>query len=117
MTDETKARMVKNISDQYAMLFDELTPYLVDNFHNFDGLDFREWFRAEYGNNMYRGMRSFARETIIAVIELRKKEAPEPIRIKLAELQPPEKLETFIEEFLSDTPIEDEEEGPVKEEF
>lgn len=113
MSEEDKTRMIKTISDQYGVFFDEVTPHLVDHFHNFDGVDFREWFCEEYGKNFYRTLRAYDPRTVIDVIELRKKVAPdEKIRAKLAELQPPEKLTQFIQEFLSDEPLEDDEPQP-----
>ena len=102
LSPEEQANMVKGISDQYGQMFDDITPMLVDHFHNFDGLDFREWFKGEYGMATYRGVRQMNKQTFIDVIELRKKIAPEPLAMKLRQLAPPEALDTFIDDFLSD---------------
>lgn len=110
MTAEDKQKMIATISNQYGVFFDDITPHLVDHFHNFDGFDFQEWFCEEYGRSMYRTIRNFSSQTFVDVIELRKTVAPEAIRAKLQELKPAEKLLGFVQEFLSDPPDDEEEE-------
>lgn len=109
LNPEEQANMVKSISEQYGQMFDEITPMLVDHFHNLDGLEFREWFKSEYGMATYRGVRQMTKQTFIDVIELRKKTAPEAVALKLRQLQPAADLDTFIDDFLSDRPIPEEE--------
>lgn len=108
LTPEEQAMAVKQISDQYGQMFDEITPHLVDHFHNFNGLEFREWFIDEYGKATYRGVRGMSKQTFIDVIELRKTIAPEAIAMKLRQLAPPAELDAFIDDFLSDRPIPEE---------
>lgn len=110
MTPEEQANMIKQISTAYGQMFDEITPHLVDHFHNFDGLEFREWFVEEYGKATYRGIRGMSKETFLGVIEVRKKEAPSAVAAKLGQLAPPEKLAQFIDDFLSDRPVPEEDE-------
>lgn len=109
MTPEEQSKMVDQIATQYGPFFDEVTPHLVDQFHKFDGLEFRDWFCEEYGKSMYRTLTTFSQQTILEVIERRKQIAPDQIRARLAELQPRERLATFIEEFYSDEQLDDDE--------
>jgi hypothetical protein len=105
--DEQTA-MIENINAQFGPMFDELAPHLVDRFvKDCTGMVFREWFIEEYGQFIYRKVRKFSVETMIAVIQIRKMVAEQRVQEVLNDLQPPEKVVQFIAEFLSDTPIED----------
>lgn len=102
---------IRQISNQFGPMFDEVTPELAKQFgRNIPGMSFRDWFITEYGNRTYDFMKKMDPQTIIDVIELRKREAPEAIAGQLRTLEPKAKLRTFIEEFLSDAAADDEEE-------
>lgn len=102
--------MIRNISNSYGPMFDEVTPFLSNYFvRGATGMQFRDWLIEEYGRRAYDGLRQLHAQTIADVIELRKTEAPENIRPQLAQLTPREKLIGFIAQFLSDEPAEYEE--------
>lgn len=109
-TQEEIDQMIGAISNQFAEMFDEITPFLVQYFERgLSGMSFREFFKQEYGARTYTYLKQMAPETITAVIERRKTEAPENLRPALVRLKPPEKVLAFVGEFLSDaTAPEDE---------
>jgi len=76
-------------------------------------MEFREWFKETYGTFTYNAMRGMDPRTIHDVIELRKIQAPEHVSGLLQQLQPPEQLLSFITEFLSDAPVDEEEDEPA----
>lgn len=101
------------INNQLGWMFDLVTPHLVDHFHKSDGLEFRDWFLSEHGDFAYRQIKQLSPETIIGIFELRKQVAPANIQAQLVQLQPMEKVQKFVLEFLSDEPSDDEgDDGP-----
>ena len=108
--DPTQAAIQK-ISDQFGALFDMAAPFLVDHFKKgFSGMEFRQWFTETYGTYTYDSIRAMSKETIIGVIELRKMQAPQHVAEQLVQLQPPEDVAEFVEEFLSNRPVDEEDE-------
>lgn len=99
---------LEQINNQLGWMFDLVTPHLVERFHKSDGMDFRDWFLEEHGDFAYRQIRQMAPETIIGIFELRKQVAPANIQAQLVQLQPMEKVQKFVLEFLSDEPSDDE---------
>lgn len=105
---------IQKISNQYGGLFDMAAPFLVDHFKKgFSGMEFREWFRETYGTFTYDGIRQMSKEALIDVIELRKTQAPQHVAEQLVQLAPPEHVAEFVEEFLSDRPVDEVEEEPT----
>ena len=103
---------IQKISNQYGGLFDMAAPFLVDHFKKgFSGMEFREWFRETYGTFTYDGIRQMSKEALIDVIELRKTQAPQHVAEQLVQLAPPEHVAEFVEEFLSDRPVDEVEEA------
>lgn len=101
--------MVQQISNQFGGLFDAATPFLVDHFtKGFSGMEFREWFVETYGTYTYNAIRGMSKETIAAVIELRKVQAPPHVAELLQQMQPPDRVLAFVEEFLSNLPADNE---------
>ena len=114
-TPEEKMNTIRQLSNQFGPMLDEATPIMVDQFlREMTGMHFRNWFLQTYGQRGYRAVRQMSVETIIAIIELRKQEAPEITRGQLAQLHPPDELTKFVKEFLSDdlTPEEQEDQPP-----
>jgi hypothetical protein len=107
---EEAMNTIQQLSNQFGGLFDTAAPFLVDQFvKGFSGMEFREWFKETYGTFTYNAMRGMDPRTIHDVIALRKVQAPEHVAGLLQQLQPTEELLTFITEFLSDAPVDDEE--------
>lgn len=91
-------------------MFDMVTPHLVDMFHKATGMHFRDWFLDEFGDFSYREIKRLGPEKVLALFELRKQVAAANIQQLLSQLQPPEKVQTFVLQFLSDEPA-DEDDG------
>ncbi len=107
-------KQIAAISAQFGGLFDAAAPFLVDQFtKGFSGMEFREWFTETYGTYTYSAMKAMSPQTIAAVIELRKRDAPPNIQEQLEQLRPPDKVMTFIQEFLSDAPVDEDEDEPA----
>jgi len=103
--------MIANISAQFAQLFDGAAPFLVDHFRKgWSGMEFREWFLDTYGRMGLNAVRAMSKETLIGVLEHRKANGPAHVQELLFELNPPERLAQFVDEFLSDRPIPDDDE-------
>ena len=110
---EEAMNTIQTLSNQFGGLFDTAAPFLVDQFvKGFSGMEFREWFKETYGTFTYNAMRGMDPRTIADVIELRKTQSPEHVQGLLQQLQPHEELLTFITEFLSDAPVDEEEIEP-----
>jgi hypothetical protein len=110
-TPEEAMSTIQQLSNQFGGLFDQCAPFLVDQFvKGFSGMEFREWFKESYGAVGYNAMRGMDPRTIFDVIELRKTQGPEHVQQLLQQLQPPDELLTFITQFLSDEPVDDDEE-------
>jgi hypothetical protein len=100
--------MIASISAQFAQLFDGAAPFLVDHFRKgWSGMEFREWFLDTYGRMGLNAVRAMSKETLIGVLEHRKANGPPHVQELLYELNPPERVSRFVEEFLSDRPIPD----------
>jgi hypothetical protein len=112
-TAEEKSQMIRNLATQFGPMFDDATPFLVNIFQTDGGtgMHFRNWFKGEYGNQAYEIIRKMAPETLEGIINLRRVEAPEHIKLKLAMLEPGDKVRKFILEFFSDTPTPEDEEA------
>lgn len=109
------ANQLETLNNTFGPVFDMAAPHIVDCFHKSDGVDFREWFLGEFGEFAYREMRRVGPEMILGVFELRKQVAPPHVQTQLQQLQPPEKVQQFVLEFLSDEPAEgDEDEDTEK---
>ena len=106
-TDEEKAEMLQRLNQAYGPMLDEVAPHLVDKFLREDGRQFRDWFIEEYGNRAYGAIASMDTRTIIEMFAMRLQQAPEPIRVELAKLQPLDAVERFIEEFKSEEDADD----------
>jgi hypothetical protein len=108
--------MIANISAQFAQLFDGAAPFLADHFRKgWSGMEFREWFLDTYGRMGLNAVRAMSKETLIGVLEHRKANGPPHVQELLFELNPPEKLALFVDEFLSDRPIpDDDDEEPTE---
>lgn len=107
--EETMSTTIQQLSNQFGGLFDQAAPFLADQYvKGFSGMEFREWFKETYGTFTYNAMRGMDPRTIADVIELRKTQAPEHVQAMLQQLTPPEDLLTFITEFLSDAPADEE---------
>ena len=96
---------------QLGGMIDMVTPHVVDMFHKSTGMHFRAWFLDEFGDFSYREIKRLGPEKILALFELRKQVAAPNIQALLTQLQPPEKVQAFVLQFLSDEPTDDEEEG------
>lgn len=113
---EEAMNTIQQLSNQFGGLFDTAAPFLVDQFvKGFSGMEFREWFKETYGTFTYNAMRGMDPRTIADVIELRKTQAPEHVSGLLQQLQPAEELLNFITEFLSDAPVDEDEEPAAPE--
>ena len=88
-------------------MFDMATPHLVDMFHKATGMHFRDWFLDEYGDFSYRETKKLGPEKVLALFELRKQVAAPNVQALLSQLQPPEKVQGFVLQFLSDEPADD----------
>ena len=105
--------MIANISAQFAQLFDGAAPFLVDHFRkNWSGMEFREWFLDTYGRMGLNAVRAMSKETLIGVLEHRRVNGPPHVQDLLCELNPPEKVAQFVDEFLSDRPIPENDDEP-----
>jgi len=102
--EENPETMIGLINNQYGHMFDTIVPQLVDQFQRgLTGMDFRDWLCDEYGAATWRTLKAMHTETLLGVLDLRKKEAPDNIiRELLAKLTPRDKVAAFIEEFKSD---------------
>lgn len=110
---EEALNTIQQLSNQFGGLFDTAAPFLVDQYvKGFSGMEFREWFRETYGTYTYNAMRGMDPRTIYGVIELRKVQAPEHVQELLAQLQPADQVLEFITEFLSDKPVDEDEDEP-----
>jgi len=108
--EQEQMDMLEAINNQFGPMFDDIAPFLVDHFRKgFSGMVFREWFREENGEKLYRMVRGFSPETITGIIEIRKRVAEPRIQSMLQELQPTDAVVQFVQEFLSDAPIEEDE--------
>jgi hypothetical protein len=93
-------------------MLDIATPHMVDMFHKATGMHFRDWFLDEYGDFSYRETKKLGPEKVLALFELRKQVAAPNVQQLLQQLQPPEKVQAFVLQFLSDEPAEEEDEDP-----
>jgi hypothetical protein len=110
--EEETVNTIQTLSNQFGGLFDTAAPFLVDQFvKGFSGMEFREWFQETYGSYTMNAIRAMDPRTIFGVIELRKLQAPEHVASLLQQLQPPETVLEFITEFLSDRPVDDDEDS------
>jgi len=111
LTPEQQAMFneLDNLNTTLGPMFDMVTPHLVDMFHKATGMHFRDWFCEEYGEFSYRETKRLGPEKVLALFELRKQIAAPNIQTLLQQLQPPEKVQGFIMEFLSDEPAEEDE--------
>jgi hypothetical protein len=110
---EETMSIIQQFSDQFGGLFDEVAPFLVDQFvRGISGMEFRDWFVERHGTFTYNAIRRMDTKTILGILATRREQAPDHIREQLAQLSPPEAVQQFIEEFVSDAPAfpEDEEE-------
>ena len=108
---------IQRLSDQFGPLFDGAAPFLVDHFSKgATGMEFREWFCREYGEHAYRTIRQMDPRTLMGIIELRKTQGAEHVQPLLQRLAPPEDVTEFIQEFLSDRPVDEEEDEPEERE-
>lgn len=113
--DEQVVRM-QEINQQFGWMFDRVAPELSNIFADDEpGMVFRDWFIQQYGTFIYDQVKQFSVETFVTLIEIRKVQGDATVQERLKVLQPPEKVAQFIQEFLSDEPVEDEDDTPEAE--
>jgi hypothetical protein len=110
-TPEQRAQMMEALNQQFGSLLDNIAPHLLDSFKaGRSGMYFRdEWFLDRYGSLAYDALAQMSVETIVALFDLRRAQAPDHVKAQLAELQPPERFAEFIAEFISDESEDDDE--------
>jgi hypothetical protein len=103
-TPEQRAQMMEALNQQFGSLLDNIAPHLLDHFKaGQTGMYFRdEWFLDRYGSLAYDALAQMSVETIVALFDLRRAQAPDHVKAQLAELQPPQRFAEFIAEFISD---------------
>jgi hypothetical protein len=114
LTSEQQAMFMELelINATMGPMLDIATPHMVDMFHKATGMHFRDWFLDEYGDFSYRETKKLGPEKVLALFELRKQVAAPNVQALLQQLQPPEKVQAFVLQFLSDEPAEEEDEDP-----
>ena len=110
-TPEQRAQMMAALNQQFGSLLDSVAPFLADNFKSGrSGMYFRdEWFLDHYGSLTYDALAQMSVETLVALFDLRRAQAPDHVKAQLAELQPPERFAEFLAEFISDESEPDDE--------
>jgi len=103
-TPEQRAQMMEALNQQFGSLLDNIAPHLLDNFKaGRSGMYFRdEWFLDRYGSLAYDALAQMSVETLVALFDLRRAQAPDHVKAQLAELTPPERFAEFLAEFVSD---------------
>jgi len=117
MTPQQQEDALKVLNAQFGPLFDECVPTIIEIFRDPEGvgMEFREWFLERFGTFVYDQVVRLDIRTIMGVIDMRRQTAPPNIQRELQDLQPAEKVQKFIEEFLSSkpwSPPPDEDEQP-----
>lgn len=113
LTPEQRREMLAALNEQFGGILDAVAPFMVDQFKSgVTGMEFRDWFLDRYGSLTYDALAQMSKETILALIDVRKQQGPPHIKNILAEFVPPERAAEFVAEFQSDTEVpEDEDSG------
>ncbi len=115
--EEQQVAMMTEINQRFGWVIDQVAPELSNIFIAGEpGMAFRELILEEFGNFAYNQVRKFSVETIITLIEIRKKQGDPTVQVRLQALQPPEKVAQFIQEFLSEEPYEPDEDDETPDE-
>lgn len=109
LTPEQQAMFLEleTLNGTLGPMFDMVAPHVVDMFHKATGMHFRDWFLDEFGDFSYREIKRLGPEKVLALFELRKQVAAPNVQALLAQLQPAEKVQAFVLQFLSDEPAEE----------
>ena len=111
-TPEQQAHMLAQLNEQFGGLLDSVAPFLVDQFKTgLTGMHFRDWFLDRYGSLAYDALAQMSKETIVALLDTRRREGPPHIKNMLAELTPPERVLEFVVEFQSDADAPEDEDN------